>query len=352
MNATPSRSKIRQGRLFLLSLRVAWGRLPLWGSVALLLAVLSLVVAQPWHHWFQSLDGHRLQTGEEFGSLSEVFRQDHSEALAGLRRSTQATAGVLAVLAWVIGIFVAGGWLQVILERSHSQMMRRFCMGGARHFLRFLRLSLLLLFVLGLVRWVLYSAPFESLVLRQGLSLPATDLQDGRTLESLGSEATKDHILWLRDAVMWVAFLLIMAWGIFTRARIAVAGSRSVLVAGGWTMMSMLRHPVRTLGPLLGIAVVEAFVLLAVLGPLARWINGGIEDSPGTGRVWMLAVLGLMALALREITRGARYHAAVVVSKATIRSSHHVDPWQSIGAPGGPQYPVNEEGDDRFGVSV
>ena len=67
--------------------------------------------------------------------------------------------------------------------------------------------------------------------------------------------------------------------------------------------------------------------------------------------IWMLLVLGLLALALREIIRGARYHSAVVVSKATIKSSHHTDPWQTIGAPGGPQYPVSESDDDGFGVS-
>ena len=66
MNATNPRSKTRQGRLFLLSLRVAWGRLSLWGGVALTMALLSLVVAFPWHQWFQSLDGHRLQAGEQF----------------------------------------------------------------------------------------------------------------------------------------------------------------------------------------------------------------------------------------------------------------------------------------------
>ena len=352
MNATPSRSKIRQGRLFLISLRVAWSRSSLWGGVALVIALMSLALAFPWHQWFQSLDGHRLQAGEELGSLSEIFRYDHREALANLRQSTQATVSILAVLAWLLGIFVAGGWLQVILERSQSQVMRRFCMGGARHFLRFLRLSILLLFVLGAVRWVLYAAPFEQLVLKSGLGLPDTDLRGMRYMESLGSEATKDHVLWLRDGLMALVFLTVMAWGIFTRARMAVAGSRSVLVAAGWTAMSMLRHPIRTLGPLLGIFLVEIFALLAVLGPLTTWINGGFHEGSGSARVWVLVALGLVGLALREITRGARYHAAVVVSKATIRSSHHVDPWQSIGAPGGPQYPVTEEDDDRFGVSV
>jgi len=168
----------------------------------------------------------------------------------------------------------------------------------------------------------------------------------------LHSEATRDRILWVRDGLMAGLFLLVMAWGVYTRARLAIAGSRSVLLAGGLAAMALLRHPVRTLSPLLALLLLEMVVLMGVLGPLARWANGSLEAAPSRGALVSLFLLGLAGLAWREVQRGARYHAAVVVSKATIRSLHHSDPWQSIGAPGGPQYPVNEDDEDRFGVSV
>ncbi|MDF1837625.1 MAG: hypothetical protein P1V35_07150 [Planctomycetota bacterium] len=345
-------ARIREGRLFLISLRVSMGRISLWLSVGLLLALLSWAVALPTYSWFESLGQSRMQSGEEFSSLSTVFRQDHSQELGQLNRSTGAIAAVMVFFAWLIGIFVAGGWLQVILERSQHQSLRRFFVGGARHFWRFLRLALLVLLVLGVFRWALYDAPFEKLVLRRGLGVPATDLLSGRHLESLDSEATRDRIYWIRDGLMALLFLLTMSWAVFTRTRMALSGSRSVLIASGLTLLSLVRHPLRTLAPLLGLFLVEALVLVGVLGTLSTWINGHMEDSPTQRWVWLLFTLGALGLFWREISRGARYHAAVVVSKAMIRASAHANPWQSIGGPGGPQYPVTEDDDDRFGVSL
>jgi hypothetical protein len=349
---TRSMARIREGRLFLISLRVSLGRLSLWLSVGTLLALLSLAVALPTYSWFESLSQSRMQPGEEFSSLSTVFRQDHAQGLSQLSDSTSAVAAVMVFLAWLVGIFVAGGWLQVILERTQHQSLRRFLVGGARHFWRFLRLALLVLLVLGVFRWVLYDAPFEKLVLQRGLGLPATDLLPGRSLESLDSEATRDHILWVRDGLMALCFMLTMAWAVFTRTRMALSGSRSVLIASGLTLFSLVRHPLRTLAPLFGLFLVELLILVGVLGTISTWVNHHMESVPDQGWIWLLFTLGALGLFWREVTRGARYHAAVVVSKAMIRSSAHANPWQSIGGPGGPQYPVTEDEDERFGVSL
>ncbi|MEZ6003030.1 MAG: hypothetical protein R3F17_01455 [Planctomycetota bacterium] len=352
MNALHPRSRIRQGRLFLLSLRVAAARVSIWAGIAGLFALGGLALARPWSQFFGGIDGHRYEAHEQFASLDVVFRHDQSAALSQLGQSTAQSAVVLALIAWLLGIFVAGGWLQVIAERAQTQVLRRFCAGGARHFLRFLRLSLLLLVALGLVRWLLYGPPFESLVLRKLLGLPATDLLPGRQMESIGSEATRDRVLWLRDGLMALSFLYLMALGYYARARMAVLSKRSAWAALGWAFGATLRAPLRTLGPLTGILLVELFVLTAILGPVSRWLNGRLAGGANLTTVWVLAGIGLLALVLREIARGARYHTALVVTKANIRSHVHPDPWQTIGAPGGPQYPVQQDGDERYGVSV
>ncbi|MBL4770099.1 MAG: hypothetical protein JKY61_02880 [Planctomycetes bacterium] len=350
---TRSMARIREGRLFLISLKVSFGRLSLWLSVGVLLALLSFAVAMPTYSWFESLGQSRMQPSEQFGSLSTVFRQDHGEGLAQLNRSTAGIAAVMTLLAWLLGIFVAGGWLQVTLERTQHQLLRRFFVGGARHFWRFLRLALLVLLVLGVFRWVLYDAPFKELVLRRGFGVPETDLLPGRNLESFDSEATRDRIYWLRDGLMALLFMLTLAWGVFTRTRLALSGSRSVLIASGLTLLSIVRHPLRTLAPLFGLFLVEVLILVAVIGSLSTWVNTHMEGHHESLWVWILLALGLIGLFWREISRGARYHAAVVVSKSMIRASAHANPWQSIGGPGGPQYPVSEgDDDDRFGVSM
>ncbi|MCA9002476.1 MAG: hypothetical protein KDB61_11165, partial [Planctomycetes bacterium] len=158
MNSTRTRSmaRIREGRLFLISLRVALGRVSLWLTVGLVLGVLAWALALPTYSWFEALGQSRLSPGEEFGSLSTIFRQDQSEGLAQLGRSTAAMGTVMVLIAWLVGVFVAGGWLQVTLERSQHQCLRRFLVGGARHFWRFLRLGILVLLVLGVFRWALY----------------------------------------------------------------------------------------------------------------------------------------------------------------------------------------------------
>jgi hypothetical protein len=50
---------------------------------------------------------------------------------------------------------------------------------------------------------------------------------------------------------------------------------------------------------------------------------------------------------VREILRGARYHASVKVSQEIVRRpAQQPDPWRAIGGPGGPQYPVGDSAND------
>ena len=46
---------------------------------------------------------------------------------------------------------------------------------------------------------------------------------------------------------------------------------------------------------------------------------------------------------IREVMRGASYHATMKVSQAIVRPPRRGDdPWRTIGGPGGPQYPVED----------
>jgi hypothetical protein len=61
----------------------------------------------------------------------------------------------------------------------------------------------------------------------------------------------------------------------------------------------------------------------------------------------MLALV-LASLALRVVLRGARYHAAVGVSRQVVTPILRPDPWKdAVGGPGGPRYPI---GDDEHRV--
>ena len=64
----------------------------------------------------------------------------------------------------------------------------------------------------------------------------------------------------------------------------------------------------------------------------------------------LLLLVGLAVIAWRCIVRAARYAAALEISGGLVRAPRRPDPWkESIGGPGGPQYPL---GGDEFTVSV
>jgi hypothetical protein len=69
-----------------------------------------------------------------------------------------------------------------------------------------------------------------------------------------------------------------------------------------------------------------------------------------TGEWWPVAVLALLTLAVlavRVIVRGARYHAAVQISRQVVTPIARPDPWKdTVGGPGGPRYPIG--GDDHL----
>ena len=77
----------------------------------------------------------------------------------------------------------------------------------------------------------------------------------------------------------------------------------------------------------------------------------GFEVEPTYWRLAAIGGVGQLAIIWRQITRGAYYHCAGRVSQALIvPTDAHPDPWSgTIGGPGGPQYPVN---DDGYHVSV
>lgn len=336
--------------LFLRSLGAVAGRFPVWLVSWLLLAVLALAVALPWYGSFELMVEHRYEPGSLVHSLDRDFRFDHREGLDTLARWSASTGALLALVAALLGVFVSGGWLQVILERARDRSLRRFFFGGARYFGRFFRLWLLTLLVLALWHWVLYELPWQRLVLEGWMGVPESDWTE---LETLESEASAVRLRWAQDALFAVAFGCTLAWGTYSRTRMALHEGRSAVWAGCCAAFTLLRHPIKTLRPMLLLFLVELFALLAVAGTSTQWLESGLEPGRGTatGRILVMFAIGQMALMWRQITRGASYHAAVQVSREVVAPPPRPDPWKSIGGPGGPQYPV-DAGDDEFGVAL
>jgi hypothetical protein len=326
---------------FLKALQRASGRVPLWLTTSAVISLLALVAALPWLGFLREALDHRYAPGSLLRALDGDFLFDNRRAHGALESATATTGAALALLALLFGVYSAGGWLQVLLERSDGHSLRRFFYGGSRFFFRFLRVLVLTVLSLQLASWVIYGLPWDLVV--EGLWLGIEDPED------LTSELTARQLVLAQDGLFLLATLAILLWGDYTRARIALHDGVSALWAGLCAWITLLRHPLRTLRPHILLGGFEALAIAIA------WQSTGFLESRITGPASWLQVVGLLALGQlllcwRSIVRGARYAAAVEISAEVIRPPRRPDPWKhTIGGPGGPQYPI---GGDEYTVSL
>ena len=332
------------GLVFVRALTWALARAPVWLTVAFFTTLLALVVSVPWFGFFQGAMEHRYEPGSLIAALDETFRFDHRVERGVLEEGTRSSVGVAAVLAMLAGVFSAGGWLQVFLEGSEGQSVRRFFFGGSRYFFRFLRVLLLTLLSLQLIGFLVYGLPWDFFVERLMLGV------HGGELEVLSSEREALRATQAQDGVYLLLVALVFAWGDYTRTRLALHGTSSAVWAGLCAWATIFAHPIRTLRPLVLLILTEAAVLAG-----AAWLSLGVQRNLGAESGWgpliVLIALGQLTLCWRTVVRGARYAATVQVSHHLVRPLARPNPWKkTIGGPGGPRYPV-EDGED-FGVDL
>ena len=229
-------------------------------------------------------------------------------------------------------------------ERTSGKSLRRFLWGGARYFGRFFRVFLLSLGAMAFVTWLCTGWVWKTVVLE--FLFGATD----GNLEELGSELTVVWLEWTQGAIYLVLVALIFAWGDYTRSRLALHNTRSAIWAGLCSLGLMVTSPIKTLRPLLLITLAE--VLLVVVISLPAWgMNTGIGPESGAWSLLGLFAIGQLALVWQIVCRGARYHAAVAVTRELSPPVRPPDRWGNrVGGPGGPQYPVDDS--DDYGVAI
>ena len=323
-------------------LRAALRRPSVWPMCVIPTLLAGFVVAQPWFDWFGRALNHKYAPGSMLANQDGPFRTDHANALSLLNTATATETAALAGLAMLIGTFFAGGWLQIVLDRRRGRTARRFAYGGSRHFWRFARVLVLTLIALAVAGWVIHDLPWKWGVEGQLFGL------DG-SREVLDSELTSRRLDFLQAALDVIAFSFVLAWGTYTRTRLALHGTKSALWAGLCSGWLLVRHPVRTLRPLLILFAFEAAVLL-VVGTIVSNTERGLDAETTRTTIYLLGGLNALALLWREIIRGARYAAAVQVTRDLLPPLSQPDPWaERVGGPGGPQYPLDDDGD---GVSI
>jgi hypothetical protein len=331
------------GWISLGALRVTLGRVPLWLITAMVPLALAMIGALSWYGWFRGALDHHYAPGSQLGWLTDNFRTDNAGALESLGTDTGRIAAGMTFIMFIVGVFTAGGWLQVFLERTEGHSVHRFFYGGARYFWRFFRVFLAVVILLGLGNFLIYGDLWNDYVLERLFHV------SGGELENLTSEKTARNFIWLQDGVFALWLAMVLVWADYLRTRLAFHGSRSVVWSGLATVFMLLLRPISTLRPMIVLFFAELVVLVGA-GSLSTMINRGMDESTGQGTVWMLFAITGITIIWRTIVHAARYHAAVQVTRVIVEPLGVDDPWENtVGGPGGPRYPVGEE---DFEISI
>ena len=329
------------------ALNGAVGRTAVWVSCWLIFELLALTVAMGWFDWMADVLQNRYAPGSLLNDLGANFRIDHRDSMSAASEYAAGLGAILAFIALLFGAFTGGGWLQIALERTEGRSLRRFFGGSARFFWRFLRLMFIQLLFLAFLGWVVYEMPWERFILGGLMGVPDGDYV---SLETLDSEATVRTLTWVQDGLYAALFALVSSWSLYTRTRLALHDTKSALWAGLCTFATIFRNPIRTLRPLFLLFCVDLAVVF-LCGRALSSFSGELDADTGVATLVVIFAIGRVAVALRHLTRGARYYAAVHVSRELVRPIAKPDPWkESIGGPGGPRYPLGE--DDEFAAMV
>ncbi|MHC4261083.1 MAG: hypothetical protein ACYSWX_01050 [Planctomycetota bacterium] len=330
--------------IFLVALKRAAIRPAAWFTGAAGVAAMAALTALPTAEFFQSVVPGAYDVDQQVHSLDAAFRHDQRAGLGALWDSIGSAGGWLAMLAFLFGVYTAGGWLGTLLDGTRSSSVRRYFHGGVRYFWRFLRLAIFFLILLDVAGRVLLGDIWKDVVLEGWAGWPGGDS------EFATSELTVRRLTWLQHGLHAAVFALLFVWATYARVRIVLQNQSSVVIASIRTFWLLLRHPIQTLRPLALLFTVDFAVLIGLGLVVGLWLQPSLEEHPSVWRVNALWVISLFVLLVRELFDGARYAAALAVSERLIRPLRS-DPWKDrVGAPGGPQYPVSD--DDEFSISM
>lgn len=332
---------------FLTGLWRAFLRPTAWLTCFLGVTAFALIGALPVYRWVNDNLEHRYEPGSQLHHFDAILRTDHAEELSQLFSSVAAGSGWLALFVMLFGVFTAGGWVRVVADPRQGSG-RLFFAGGARYYWRFLRLAALVLLLLSGVTFLIQGSLWDSVVLEGLMGW------EGAKTEFASSERLVVQVTWVQDALYVLGVLLVLIWALYTRVRMALENSHSCLMTGLASAWMMLRHPIVTLRPMLFLGLLEG-TSLVLLGWLVRWIQSLLVDAGGTAfgawMVFLMIIITVLGLVLREVIHGGRYAVAMMVSRSLVRPLV-ADPWRDqIGGPGGPQYPLGD-GDDDFRVAM
>ena len=233
------------------------------------------------------------------------LRREQKETFAAMEWTT----ALAMLMALVASVFFGGGFAVLFGEERNVSSLQAFFSGGARFFLRSLRVTLLLLILLVLLNRLLF-----------GQDTLEFALQSVYGVRSF-AELPTDRDVFLVDGARGLAFLLVTGYLVFL-ARLArvilVVDTRETTVDGDprerqsavlaflSAFFFTVRHPIRTVAFAIGY-----LLLFAIVFGGAYFLITSLEKELTLESEWLLWVLGASALLVaflqHGILRGACY---------------------------------------------
>jgi hypothetical protein len=276
------------------------------GRILLALAlgyfVLALPTVLPFSRALRENTNHR-------ANPAELGKELNFDIFSTLRTELSAADGILlaSILgAFLLGLFTAGGWLEVLAnrrDRDASPGLKVFCAGGGARFFRYLRLSVISLSGIAAAGWIFYGMPFQAL---QRFLCGSDDLIEFQ------SEGAANRFVQLRST----GFLVLVGWTVLVsdlaRAAIVVRGGRSAVLAAlrGFTLF--VKNPLKSVT-----AGITPFLLeLLILSGLAWCIRKVEESDLSYMNLFLIFVLTQIVVMTRELIRAGRLGAMLVIAEA------------------------------------
>ncbi|MBI3820822.1 MAG: hypothetical protein HY286_19195 [Planctomycetes bacterium] len=206
-----------------------------------------------------------------------------------------ASAALLAsvLAAFLLGLFTAGGWFEVLYKREGKPGLKVFCAGGGGRFFRFLRIALLSLLAIAGARWLFYGTP--AVALREWLNGSAD-------FEDFSSEVSKNRFVYLQSILFSTSLAGIVLVSDLARAALVVRGGRSAVIGIAYGLSLFFRRPLASIAAA-GLPIVLEISLLYGLAWGLDYVSG---IGPTTFSLIFTFILTQIIVLLRELTRAGR----------------------------------------------
>jgi len=268
-------------------------------ALALVNLAMALAVVVPIGRAWNSVMGHQFDSAALAQQWDWALGGDLARSFPGMAGRGAGVLAATVFFSWVLGAFVAGGWLEIFHAYEGRPGLRRFCTGAGSTYGRFLRLGVVNLIAFALVGWMLRGGGWDMF---QAFWWGSQDKAD------LNTEWMAEGLSWLQSAAYLGAISAVLVASDLAKVGCIVRGGRSMVAAFVRGLRIASVHPGRAFGVVwtiyaieIGVAWVMARVWISLSPAAVSW--WGILALFVLAQIWMMLRCGLRGARLAGLYR-------------------------------------------------